>query len=62
MAGKWRALASLSSRAQKTLTTLSVAWTTGSDRSPPGGLTAPMTLRAPARRSRPRQTTRPARS
>ena len=40
------------------MTTLSVAWTTGSDRSPPGGLTAPMTLRAPGRRSRPRAMTR----
>ena len=34
--------------AQKTFTTRSVAWTTGSERSPPGGETEPTTVTEPA--------------
>ena len=48
--------------AQNTFTTFSVAWTTGSERSPPGGETAPTAERAPMRSSEPSVLTRPARS
>ena len=39
-----------------------VAWETGSDRSPPGGDTAPTAVRLPLRSSEPMHSTLPARS
>ncbi len=60
MDGKCRRWESFASRAQKTFTIRSVFWVTGSEKSPPGGDTAPMTETDPCFPSR--VTTRPARS
>ena len=38
----------LESSPQNTFTILKVAWVTGSERSPPGGETAPIAVRAPS--------------
>ncbi len=47
MAGKCRRWESFASSAQKTLTIRRVFWVTGSEKSPPGGETAPMTETEP---------------
>ena len=60
MAGKKRAEASSLSRAQKQRTNRLVCWVTGSEKSPPGGDTAPMMVTDPSAPARVR--TRPARS
>jgi len=60
--GKCFRCANFLSRPQNTCTMLSVALVTGSEKSPPGGLTAPTTVTLPSRFGLPRHDTRPARS
>ncbi len=48
MAGKCLLWANLESNAQNVLATLNVFWVTGSEKSPPGGLTAPITETEPS--------------
>ncbi len=60
--GKCLRCASFLSRPQKTCTMASVAAVTGSEKSPPGGDTAPTMVTEPSRLGPPRHTTRPARS
>ena len=60
--GKCFLCASFLSRPQNTCTMPSVAEVTGSEKSPPGGLTAPTIVTLPSRFGPPRHRTRPARS
>ena len=60
IAGKCRRWDNFASSAQKTLTIRSVFWVTGSEKSPPGGETAPMTETDPDAPFK--VSTRPARS
>ena len=60
--GKCLRCASFLSRPQNTCTMPSVAEVTGSEKSPPGGDTAPTTVTEPSRSGLPRQRARPARS
>ncbi len=62
MAGKWRLYAKRASSAQKTFVTRSVFCVTGSEKSPPGGDTAPMTESEPWRLAEPKHSTEPERS
>ena len=58
--GKCLRCASFLSRPQKTWTMESVAAVTGSEKSPPGGLTAPTTVTVPSLSGLPRHDTLPA--
>lgn len=60
--GKCFLWASFLSRPQKTWTIPSVAEVTGSEKSPPGGETAPTIETDPSRSGLPKHVTRPARS
>ena len=60
--GKCFLCASFLSKPQNTCTMPSVADVTGSEKSPPGGDTAPTTVTEPSRLGPPRHRTRPARS
>ena len=62
MAGKCLRCANFFSRPQNTCTIDSVADVTGSEKSPPGGDTAPTTVTEPSREGEPSRLARPARS
>lgn len=60
MEGKCLRWANFLSKPQNTCTIPNVADVTGSEKSPPGGLTAPTILTEPSRSGLPRHFTRPA--